>query len=115
MTLTFFLPLANKNFISSNKLYNLIKKKSVAKNNLKGEVFSDGGDDADFIFEKKFNYNKKKITIYNYQKKRVKCIYYTKGRNLFIHGKNILGGQTKKIKTLEYTSYGVGQIIKTKP
>ena len=47
----------------------------------------------------------------NYKKKIVSCAYYTKGKNLFIYGKNILGGKIKKIDTLKYTSYGIGQII----
>ena len=106
-----FLPLANKNLISSYELCNLIKKKSKFKKKIITHTFSDGGDDADVIFEKNFNYKRKIARVYNYKKQITKCAYYTKGKNLFIHGKNILGGKIKQINTLKYSSYGIGQII----
>ncbi len=106
-----FLPLANKNLVTSHELCNLVKKQSKFKKKIISQTFSDGGDDSDYIFEKKFNYKKKITKILNYKKKIVSCAYYTKGKNLFIYGKNILGGKIKKIDTLKYTSYGIGQII----
>lgn len=111
MTKSFFLlPLANKNFLSSDQICKLVKKKFSRKVNL--SIFSDGGDDADFIFKNILKYKKKIIRIYNYKKKKINCPYYVKDKSVFIHGKNVLGGNEKNIKTLNYSSYGIGQIIK---
>ena len=66
-----FLPLANKNLVTSHELCNLIKKQSKFKKKIISQTFSDGGDDSDYIFEKKFNYKKKITKILNYKKKNI--------------------------------------------
>ena len=105
-----FLPLSHKNFISSNNFCNLIKKKFYKKVNC--TPFSDGGDDSDYIFNRKFFFNKKKIFALNYQLKKKKIFIFQKKNQLFIYGKSILGGRQKKINTLNYSSYGLGEVIK---
>ena len=105
-----FLPLSHKNFISSNSFCNLIKKKFYKK--VDCTPFSDGGDDSDYIFNRKFFFNKKKIIALNYQLKKKKILIFKKKKKLFIYGKSILGGRQKKINTLNYSSYGLGEVIK---
>ena len=94
-----FLPLSHKNFISSNSFCNLIKKKFYKK--VDCTPFSDGGDDSDYIFNRKFFFNKKKIIALNYQLKKKKNIHFSKKKPIIYLWKKYIRRETKKNKYIK--------------
>lgn len=108
------LSLPHKNFLESSDINNFIYKKiKTYSKKIPSKFFFSDGSNCSFYFSKILKLKKYKLKVRNYELKNIEIEYYKNTKIAFFDIQMIVGIKkiNKKIQTLNYSSYGIGEAI----